>query len=107
MKAVKLLFVVAKMLAAICAAKAGIAILKVALGIKPSTDFPSKQQQQRHTNENKSQRMWEENERSKHHNEVPVIDTAAATAFVEHHPALEGAEKEYAYHVTDGVSQRN
>ena len=48
-----------------------------------------------------------ENHGRPHHGEVPVINAAGAAALVFHHPGLEGAEKEYAYHIAYGKGERN
>ena len=51
--------------------------------------------------------MTEKYERGEHHDKIPVVYTAASAAFVFHHPCLEGAEKEDADHVTNGICQRH
>ena len=104
---VKLLFMMAEMLGTVCAAETGVCILKVALRSEVCAQFPAQQEQRGKPHENIGQRVTEEYQRCEHHDEVPVIYTAAAAALVHHHPALEGAEKEYANHVTDGIGKRN
>ena len=51
--------------------------------------------------------MAEENQRGKHHDEIPVINTAAAAALVHHHPALEGTEEENTNHVAHRIGEGN
>ena len=101
MQAAQLLFVVAEMLRAVGAAKTGIAVLEISFRSKICTQLPAQQEQQRQAKQHICKRVPEENQGREHHYKVPIVNPAAAAAFVEHHPALEGAEKQNAYHVAD------
>ena len=93
------------MLGAVGSAETCISVFKVTFGSEVCAQLPTKKQKQGQRNKHISKRMAEEYKRSEHHDKVPVVDTAATAALVHHHPALEGAEEEYADHVTHGVCQ--
>ena len=97
----------AEVLTAVCAAETGVSIFKIALGSEIGAQLPAQKEQQRKSHKYIGQRMTEENKRSEHHDEIPVVNTAAAAALVKHHPALEGAEEKNTDHIADRIGQRN
>jgi len=102
-EAPQLLFVVAEMLGAVSAGEHLVCVLKVTLGSEISADLPAQQQNEAQSHKQVCKGVAEENERGKHHYKVPVVDTAAAAAFVHHHPCFKGAEEKDADHVTNRV----
>ena len=105
MKAFKLLFMVAEVLRTVGAREHGVGVVIVALRTQISAQLPADKKQKGEANKHIGQRVPEEDEGSEHHDKVPVIDTAAAAAFVLHHPCLEGAEEKNANHVAHGIGK--
>ena len=68
--------------------------------MKPKIYFPVDEKSYRDEQETLRIEALKRQQRSEHHGIVPVVYTAAAAAFVFHHPFLERAEEEYADHIS-------
>ena len=75
------------------------------LGVELICKLPSHEESQRNEGKREGKASADEKHGSKHHCKVPVIDAAGGAASVAQKPALEGAEKEDAYHVAHRVEQ--
>ena len=75
--------------------------------MKPKIYFPVDEKSYRDEQQALRIEALKRQQRSEHHGIVPVVYTAAAAAFVFHHPFLERAEEEYADHIAYRVCDRD
>ena len=85
------------------AGEARIRFLGKALGVYSDGKLPYDEKQKRNAEQTPRIKIRNENERGKHHGEIPIVDPTASAAFVFHKPSLEGAEEKNADHIADGV----
>ena len=104
-EAAQLPFVMAELFLAMGAGEAFIRSLVKALGMQPCRKLPNEQEEKRNAEKPPRVIMRDEDQGGEHHGIVPVIDAAAATAFILHEPGLEGAEEENADHIADRIEE--
>ena len=99
----QLLFMHAEFFGAVGAFKISVRVLGKTLGILKKRNLPP--DEKRYCQEQKApcQNASDKEQRSKHHRIIPIVYSARAAAFVFEKPGLERAEKQYTYHVTDGI----
>ena len=99
----QLLLMYAEFFGAIGTFKISVSVLGKTLGILKERNLPP--DEKRYCQEQKApcQNASDKEQRSKHHCVIPIVDSAGTAAFVLKKPGLERAEKQYAYHVTDGI----
>ena len=64
-------------------------------------DLPADEQKQGTEEDAQREKIPDKNQRCKHHRIIPIVNSAACTAFVLHKPGLKGAEEQNADHVAN------
>ena len=98
-------FVMAELFLAMGTGEAFIRSLVKALGMQPCGKLPNEQKEKRNAEKPPRVIMRNKDQRREHHGVIPIIDAAAATAFILHKPGLEGAEEENADHIADRIEE--
>ena len=96
---------VAEFFLTVFATDAFIGGIREAFGVKTECDLPAQQKKERERQKCPRIGARDEDERGKHHREIPVIDAAIGAATVFHEPSLEGAEKQNANEIADTISE--
>ena len=95
----------AQLFIAALAGEAGVGGLGEPLGVEAEGDLPAGEDAQGHGQQAPRVGVGDEEQRGKHHGEIPVVDAAGGTASILHEPHLEGAEEQDADHVAHAVGQ--
>ena len=106
-KALELRFVAAEFFLAVRAVQATVGGRGKALGVQPIGDLPSQKKRQSASEQAVCIPACHKRKRCEHHGKIPVVDTAAATAFILHKPCLERTEEQDADHIAHTVGQCN
>ena len=104
-EALKLALMAAELLRAVGAGKALVAAGRKPLWVEVTLHLPLNHQTQSCTQEGPGVGIGNEQKGREHHGVVPVVDAAGGAAAVFHDPGLEGAEKQNADDVADGIGQ--
>lgn len=97
----------AELFVAILASQVFVGVLRVSFWVKLIYNFPLDKKEKGKSNESQRKYVIYEYKRCEHHCIIPVVNSAGCAAFIFKYPRLKRAEKEYAYHIANGKSERD